>query len=441
MKEPTKPTMEPSDQGLRRCQKLLRLSLATLPYGFYLNLVGILAVLGMMQRQGRYRCLDPLTRFCLIGISLGMVLSVLTAIDRGEAALQLSHFLPFFWLFAQLPVLVRSPDYQANLARDLVLSSVPINGIAIAEYAAKNSLLPPFFSQFGFVQAWQAAPHIGRAMVMFDHPNTLANYLTICLGVGLGLIIQSLHQTKGRSHSLPPSPTPPPLWLWFAVFFNLVGIFCSGSRNGILVAIAQLIGLAFMVKWNRIVLLIGGICGTGLAVAIALMGLGERTIGITQVMDDPRVGVWKIALDLITERPWLGWGPGSFKFLYPPRLVDPEYTTIFHTHNLWLLLGAEYGLPVMLTLTTVIGFICYRGVRAMGERSLSSSITPEDVAPVASRELGNGGDRAIFGGYALAFGGSIGFSLLDVTLYDARINVINWVLLSVIYAWSLKPPN
>ncbi|MEB3231252.1 MAG: O-antigen ligase family protein, partial [Leptolyngbyaceae bacterium] len=210
--------------------------------------------------------------------------------------------------------------------------------------------------------------------------------------------------------------------------------------NGILVAIAQLVGLAFMVKWNRMVLLMGGLWVTGLGVAIVLLGLGQRSIGIAQVMDDPRIGVWKIAIDLIAERPWLGWGPGSFKFLYPARLIDPTYDSVFHTHNLWLLLGAEYGIPVMVLLSTVIGFICYRGVRAVWARSPSSP-TPEDSTQIANGDNGHRGDRAIFMGYALALGGSIGFSLLDVTLYDARLNVMNWVLLSVIYSWSLKRPD
>ena len=393
-------------------------------------------MIGMGWRFKR-SCLDPLTRGSLALVTVGMLASTYTAMDRGEAALQLANFLPFFWLFATLPILLRSPLYQATLSRHLVLASIPINAIAIVEYAAKNNLLPSSFQSWTIIAQWQAAPHIGRAMVMFDHPNVLANYSIIVFGLGLGLLRHRL-TTAAAPPSSPAHPSAssgPSLsasWLvsmgWWggATFFNLVGLFCSGSRNGILIALSQLLLFILVVKLNRLVLLIGGLSLAGLGIGIAFLGLGTRTIGITQVMDDPRVGVWKIAFDLIQSKPWLGWGPGSFKFLYPPRLVDPEYQTVFHPHNFWLLLGAEYGILVTVLLTIAIAFICYRGVRVWWESRPSHATTDHRI------------HAAVFCGYSLALWGSIGFSVLDVTLYDARINTMNWFLLAAVYAWTLR---
>ncbi|NET09819.1 MAG: O-antigen ligase family protein, partial [Symploca sp. SIO2B6] len=330
-------------------RRLFHLSIATLAYGFYPNLLGIFIVLIATARWFKRSCIDPLTRTSLFVVSVGMGVSTWMAMDRGEAVLQLTHFLPFFWLFITLPIVVRSPLFQSRIARDLVLTSIPINLVAIAEYAVKSNLVPSSFQGWGLlsgvIEQWRTAPHIGRAMVMFDHPNVLANYLAIIFGLGLGLILTASSKSssskssssKSSESSLPKSSISP--WIWGATLLNLVGIFCSGSRNGILAVLLQVALGIVMVKLNRTLLLLGGISSIGFGLGAFFLGLGTRTIGITQVMDDPRVGIWAIAFDLIRARPWLGWGPGSFKFLYPERLINPEYDIVFHPHNLWLLLG------------------------------------------------------------------------------------------------------
>ena len=396
-----------------------RFSVATLPYGFYLNLLAILIV-ALMARQSLKRtygsCVDPLTRGALMAVSIGMVVSAIAAIDKGEAALQLANFLPFFWLFTILPFIVRSPLTQYKLARDWVLASIPINGVAIVEYWAKTDRLPAFCYSWDIIQAWHSAPHIGRAMVMFDHPNVFANYIILTFGLSLGIILsQATAQATPQSTERTLAK-----WVWIGATLNLVGLFCSGSRNGILVACVQLFLLILITQLNRTLLLLGSLSFVALGISIFKFGLGTRSIGILHVMDDPRVGIWKIALDLISERPWLGWGPGSFKLLYPSHLIDPTYQTIFHTHNLWLLLSAEYGIPVMVGLTVTIGFICYRAIRAI--RTASQRLPPTQIS------------MAMLTGYGLALWGSVQFSMIDVTFYDARLNIMDWILIAILYA-------
>ncbi|MEM9219368.1 MAG: O-antigen ligase family protein [Cyanobacteria bacterium P01_F01_bin.150] len=411
--------------------KLFRFALATLPYGFYINLLVILIVAFIARRQLKQTygsCIDPLTRGSLIAVTIGMIISAIAAIDKGEAALQLANFLPFFWLFTILPFIVRSPLTQYKLARDWVLASLPINAVAIVEYLAKNNRLPSFCYDWGFMQAWQEAPHIGRAMVMFDHPNVLANYAVLTFGLSLGLIFsQAVSQDSGQSIShgvaqeISRNIRKTPRWIWLIIAaLNLVGLFCSGSRNGILVAFSQLLLLVLITKLNRTLILLGSLSIAAFGISIFTLGLGTRSLGILQIMDDPRLGVWKIALDLIRERPLLGWGPGSFKLLYPSRLIDPTYQIVFHPHNLWLLLSAEYGIPVMIGLTVTVGFICYRARRAI-QISSGRLSTPQPSTLMLT-------------GYGLALWGTIQFSMIDVTFYDARLNVMAWGLLAVLYA-------
>ncbi|HHP7244739.1 MAG TPA: O-antigen ligase family protein [Elainellaceae cyanobacterium] len=408
-----------SSSGLRGCQALFRISLVTLPYLLYPSLLGLLVTLiGVLVVKAPRRSLDPLTQVSLIGISILLVISSILAANPDEAFLQLSNFLPFFWLFATLPTLIGTFTRLEQIATDLVIAALPIQIVAAIEYVLKSSWLPTVISQWSVVEAIRAAPHRGRAMVMFDHPNALASYLVIIFGLGLGLTLKRLFCDT------PQAQKPSLLWfhipvsntlLYVATGFNLFGLFASGSRNGLLVAICQIIVFGLLAKAKRAIVIIGAVMVFGLIAGAAWLGLGHRPHAIANLADDPRIGIWKIALDLIQERPWFGWGLGNFKILYPPRLIDPTYQDVFHPHNIWLLLGSEAGLPVMIAVTVMVSYSLYRGIRLLRSPRLTPSAHWIAIA------------------YFLAFGGCVVFALFDVTLYDARVNVLNWLALAGIY--------
>jgi O-antigen ligase len=151
-----------------------------------------------------------------------------------------------------------------------------------------------------------------------------------------------------------------------------------------------------------------------IATAAAILGIGGRSLVLSTWSNDPRVQVWQFALGLVGDRPWLGWGLGNYKLLFPEGLI-PGYTYIGHPHNFWLLLAVEVGIPVMVGLTLWVGWVCYRGVRLLWTGALKSD------------------RRAVFLGYCFGFLGCVAFGLFDVTLYDVRVNLMNWVLLAGIY--------
>ena len=76
-----------------------------------------------------------------------------------------------------------------------------------------------------------------------------------------------------------------------------------------------------------------------------------------QTLLEPRFGsnlhrrmVWESACQMIAARPWFGWGPGSWSVAYP-RFENPEIVEVMpHAHNLYLMIGAEYGLLVLVAL-------------------------------------------------------------------------------------------
>nr|WP_306466821.1 O-antigen ligase family protein [Thermoleptolyngbya sichuanensis] len=213
-----------------------------------------------------------------------------------------------------------------------------------------------------------------------------------------------------------------------ATLLNLLGIFCTGSRNALLLAVLQLLCFALVVarsSWKTVAAALGGL--VVMVGGAAVIGIGGRSLDLATWADDPRTKLWGAAVQMVGDHPWLGWGLGNYKLVYPQYLTPDlmaltDFQDISHAHNLWLTLAVEAGIPAMLLLTLLVGRICARGVRQLLAKSLKA---PE---------------RGILFGYLLGFFSSVGFALFDVPLYDSRVNVLNWVLLAGIFSFAAKKP-
>jgi hypothetical protein len=404
----------PSDAIWRTVLPLF-LALLPFPYAMFVGLVGFFS-LGLWQTY-RYPglILTRLYRSGFIAISLLLVVSSSFANFPGEAFVQLTHFIPFFWFWAIITAYLETTTEAwpqlYRWTRVLVWTSVPINLIGIYEYVLK--MLHPagqLTSLPGLDWLYIGDLHIPRAYSVFDYPNTLASYLVMILGLNLGLVLLSPHS---RHFSMPR-------WQRLGLTLNLVLVlgclFCAGSRNGFLVAIAVLLVGIFAVRGHRWVKLVS-LAGLALVGTLVLrFGLAGRSVSLTWLTQDPRFGVWSLAVDMIRDRPLLGQGLGNYKLLYNGEV--PLYDYIAHAHNLWLMLASEAGLPAMIMVTFAVGVIWYRGVNALV--SLRSQTNP----------------FSLLMGYHLCFLSIVLFSLLDVTLTESRVNLVAWLSLGVIYAGS-----
>lgn len=108
--------------------------------------------------------------------------------------------------------------------------------------------------------------------------------------------------------------------------------------------------------------------------------LTEHVESISNVSSDAsnleRINRWSCAIALWQERPLVGWGPGTYQFVYAP-FQRSEHRTIISTNNAdrgnahseYLGPLAEQGVPgalivlALLWWTTVIGFRVYRSLR------------------------------------------------------------------------------
>jgi len=382
-----------------------------LPYASYLGFLGLLGVTIAASGRARGTTLNPFTRWLLLLIIGFMILSSLFAYSRPDGFLHLANFLPYVWFFAIAPLVLHHPDHWRQMATALVITLLPLNLLSLVEYGLKSPALPLAWQTIPWIEALRLAPHRGRASVTFDHPNAYASYLVLVFGLGLGLLLMQ-RKDRGDRATLPNQN----LWLLLATFSCLIGIFASGSRNGLLVAVSQIGIFLFFTRINPKLLLSGVVGMVAILGGALVFGIGGRSLSPAEWGDDPRLGAWGVALDLIRERPWLGWGPGNYQLVFPPRTFDPvNYPKMFHPHNIWLLLASEMGLIVMALVTIFVGYGCYRAAQTWLSGKLSAT------------------DRSVLLAYGLSFWGCVAYGIFDVTLYDGRVNVLNWLLLAGLY--------
>lgn len=167
-------------------------------------------------------------------------------------------------------------------------------------------------------------------------------------------------------------------WKWWnqgLLLGVLLAALClSYSRGGFLAASAQIVLLLSLTLWDRSARkeLSGFILTAGLAVIVAF-GLFTASNAVRQVSFpvqsvvekatftaaegtssiSERQQFWVQSVMLAADRPWLGWGPYSFRFVQP-RLQTAVYETSDHPHNVFLKIAMERGTPACIIFLSLL---------------------------------------------------------------------------------------
>jgi O-antigen ligase len=89
-----------------------------------------------------------------------------------------------------------------------------------------------------------------------------------------------------------------------------------------------------------------------------------------------RPQLWRNALRMATERPWLGFGPDNFRHVYGRYAGLKQWDTRVHANNMYLevLAGSGLvGLCALLSLTTASGLVLWQRVRHASDSALAAS--------------------------------------------------------------------
>ena len=350
-----------------------------------------------------------------------------------ESWLGLANLLPFFCLFAALSILLQQPSQLRRLAWLFIVPSLPIVILGLGQMYA-NWSIPN-------ILGWELIPQgvpPGRMSSVFIYANFLAIYLLLVLNLGLGLWIaayQSWRFNKNKKQGWIL------FWLTLILISSAIALILTSSRNAWGLAIFSGIAFALYLGWR---LLVYAVVTAATAIGWASFGpsLGQQwlrkivpTYFWSRLADDNyirpvetlRITQWQFCLDLIRQRPLTGWGLRNFTPLYE----DKMNVWFGHPHSLFLMLTTETGIIGFLWLSALVGWVMMRAIRLV---HLSNYLDKNDWEK--SKQLS--GDRLILFTYIIAFTSLILFNLLDVTIFDLRINTIGWILFSAITGMVLS---
>lgn len=419
--------MEPTkvnQLGVRRwsLEQLILASLVTLPYVIYVAILTLASFLVVSLRRWHGEIGRLLYAQGWLWLALGLGIGVILSMAPGESALQVLNFVPFFVFYAAVAIAITKFKHPLKTIHRwslaLLVAAVPINLAAVAEFylRAPDSLAQ--WANSPWLQWLYLQTNYGhRASAVFGHPNALANYMVIIFGLGLGLCAHYLSRPELRRRGL---------WIGAATALALVGIYCSGSRNGLLIAGLQLLLFGGVLRPYRYIFWAGLGAIALIAASSLVWGIGGRSLGEAFATVSLRFNVWQLALEMIPQHPWFGSGLGTFKQLYDPADFPVAGDFLPHAHNLWLMLAAEAGVPVALGFTAVVGGVVGRSTYALVRHPLPS------YGP------------ALMAGYLTGFGGTVAFALFDLAFYDARINILGWLMLGIIQgigSWAVSPAS
>ncbi len=356
--------------------------------------------------------------FAILGGSLTM--TSLFAFDRVSAISGLINFLPYFIIFAGLSQLLYSVSTLEQLARIIYFGSVPITVLGFGQIwwglqgEIQNILMP------GWYLRAMGNPY-GRMSSLFYHANFLASFLTIIWVLGLGLIILELRKSNTDKKFF---------YLSLLLVINsltFIALILTHSRNGWMTTLVTCLAFAIYLGWRWILLTVAIVSG---AIIIAAFGnppvrdwfrlivpmfiwarINDQFYPNRDV-ETLRITLWKFSWHLALKSPWKGWGLGSFKHLYQPQ----SQIVIGHSHNLTLMLLSEVGIPWTVFFYFLVGWILAKGIILLTKINLDNSE-----------------EKLIIFTYLTAFFACILFHVFDVTIFDERVNLISWSILSAIH--------
>jgi O-antigen ligase len=303
------------------------------------------------------------------------VLILIQTLDWGSGTISVDAYhsllyalLTVGYLSAFLVVLLRvnSGDRMRTLAMVIVVSGVLQALLAILLYSAKAK-----YSLFYFEL------NHNRALGTFSYRNSLANYLTLCLCIGIGLIVAQMRESRSTenfwralAHDTVGFMLSPAMRLRLMLVVMVIALVLTHSRGGnasFLLALL-LVGvpvLALMGRLSRKTLwLVASVLVIDLAVVGNLVGADRvierlnqtpvQTLDRSSGEPDPIVfseqslehrgapGAQAL-MGMVSQRPLLGFGAGTFYTAYP-RFASADYRGYYdHAHQDYFQIAAETG--------------------------------------------------------------------------------------------------
>lgn len=275
-----------------------------------------------------------------------------------------------------------------------------------------------------------------RLFGQFVNPSFFAGFLVIALPVALGAYLVARKTLLA-------------VFAGLGFVTDVLALMLTGAKWGIAAAVASL-GIFFVLaiftrslRRSRFVRLLV-ICVAVIPVMLVFSPVVTSRIhaaeaGGSQVHSTEfRIRTWEATLDMIADRPLLGFGPGNYAITYP------RYTVAGPTrlaHSSYLQTAAECGLPALVALLLLLGAIAHRSLVGITSGSVRPADHPREDEPAA--ESITWADMVPFSGWRLvncalfaALFGSAIRSLVDSDWCVLGVALPFWTVAGVLVAQS-----
>ena len=319
--------------------------------------------------------------------------------------IDLFNWIPFFISFYLVKPFVTEKVNRKNFLLAIFTISAPI--MIIIGWLQILDINEGSLNLFGGLIRWfpyAADTHnMGDAInPIFKSSNYSATGLLICFGASLSFVFDKSKTISER----------------ISLITLLVGIFTSIllTRSSIaILCISLLIPIFLGIHRYKYMFSILSFIGIFIIfISLIKNDLFFREFNIVNIFAslEVRFSIWKETLNYILQKPLFGWGAGAFPLLYGNK----DGYTIHHAHNLFLELAFNYGIPTSLMMMNFILKIPINTYKKVfykkKNRILNSKLSLIDRTWVTLIFL------------------LIIVQFFDTQIYDGRINLILWLLIS-----------
>jgi putative inorganic carbon (hco3(-)) transporter len=289
-------------------------------------------------------------------------------IEAFATRAQLLIFLSCILAFVLTQIVCHDPSRRRHLV-------VAFAGLAIFEaFYGLIQYLTGWQTIFGYVKRYDLQEATGT----YINRNHYAGFLEMIFPFTIALALRELRKLQRKTHpfrwrtALATSGLQT-LMLWLSISIVLfAAVVFSRSRMGILCLCISLVltaGLYSTSRLNRKAGLL--LCAAFLVVSMAVtvwVGLGSvlnrfQTVGQEYASQDySRLSIWRDALTLIGQHPWVGTGFGTFPIAYTAVQTSFLGQFVNHAHDDYLELASDLGIPAALALVGSFVWVLARAV-------------------------------------------------------------------------------
>ena len=295
--------------------------------------------------------------------NINLIPTILKDLESSYIWLNLFNWIPALLGFIGFQSYVESKEDRLIFSKCLISGTVPV--IASCLFHLFSEFHGPFEALNGLIVWFHKPIEItGGVSGLFSNRNYAGFWLSVNLPFAFYFLKKNL---KSKIRFLPI------LLINFLMMYLIIN---TNSKNALLGMISTLIvflGIKFILIFFAVmiflILIYTFLPVTNLNIAEFLPEVLLRIRGLNFFINTPRIVVFRSAINFVLQRPFLGWGSGTFALIYLAKenLWNPPFVfyEFQHTHNIFLEMAFNFGIPISIMLTTIALFIFFKALKVL----------------------------------------------------------------------------